>query len=98
MTKKYILEIDENQARTLEKALDLYSRIGMGQLREIINVLRYDERLDNKNLEVARNILDNVKLLVFGDDFYGIYSHEVPDVYRVAWDIQRVIRHQLWLD
>jgi len=101
----YLLEIDERQARILNDALDLYSRIGIGQLEEIANNFRWfnDPRLKDNwdKLDIARSLLDSIKMLLFKqppNGSYGIYHPDVPDCYRVAWDIQKVIRHHLWLE
>lgn len=40
MTKKVLLELTEEQAVTVKNALDLYSRIGIGQLEEVAEVLK----------------------------------------------------------
>jgi hypothetical protein len=97
--------MDEAQARLLTEALDFYSRIGIGQLEELVNSFRWlcDPRLKDKHheLEVARRMIDSIKLLLFNmpaNASYGIYHQEVPECYRAAWDIQKVIKHQLWLD
>ena len=38
MAKTYTLTLSEEQAQLLVKALDLYSRIGIGQFEEILDV------------------------------------------------------------
>ena len=48
--QKYTLQLTEKQARIISEALDLFSRIGMGQLKEVVSVLRQNP-LPNSNLE-----------------------------------------------
>ena len=39
---KYSIVVDEAQARILAEALDLYMRIGIGQLTEVVRVYNYE--------------------------------------------------------
>lgn len=87
------------------RALDLYSRLGIGQYEEAINFLRFefDPRLKDKDeeYEEAMQRLNEIKMLLFNmhpNASYGIHSREVPDQFRVAWDLMKVVRHQLWKD
>lgn len=103
--KQYQLTIDENQARILIQALDLYSRLGIGQYEEAVSFLKWqsDPRLEGKHEECdkAMKHLNEIKMLLFNmpsNASYGIYSEKVPDCFRAAWDILKVIRHQLWKD
>jgi hypothetical protein len=110
--KNYNIHLNENQLQVLVNALDLYSRIGIGQLEEVEMIYR----LDGRKKQVDRNydtdesteidfdhlhqILNLAKQeLGHGQgSHYGIYSKEVPDAFRVAWDIMKVVRHQLAID
>jgi hypothetical protein len=109
LKKKYQLTLDERQTQTLVAALDLFSRIGIGQFEEIVHHMRFrlDARLkeaaegsyDYRKADLATKLMDLAKYTLFGhppNGSYGIHSHEVPDEYRVAYDIQQVIRHELW--
>lgn len=72
------------------KALDLYSRIASGDFMEILGVnsfFSYDGRL--------RRIGEKIFGLGWGF-CYGI-SH-AGDRFKVAYDMQQVIRHQIWKD
>ena len=106
---KYNLTITEEQARTLISALDLYSRIGMGQFEEVEMIYRYDSRksvnYDGEETveydgDKFRELLKECKKLLghHSNGSYGIYSHQVPDSFRVAWDLKKVIRHRLAWD
>ena len=52
-------------------------------------------------MDAARKLLDEAKKVITGHDSnasFGIHSTEVSDKARIAYDIQQVIRHQLWKD
>lgn len=91
--KQYNLTITENQAKLLVKALDFYSRIGMGQFEELVRLLS-DERCNN--FGIANDLMYVVKSVLFGKNHFGIMSKELPDNFRIAWDIRKVIEHQFW--
>lgn len=99
--KKWQLTINHNQALTLIQALDLYSRIFMGQIEEIT---RYGKALlpAVPSGELAE-WFNNIKAKMFpelpsGHAYHGIHSPEIDDVARVAWDLQQVIRHRVSWD
>jgi hypothetical protein len=97
------VEISEKQARIIISALDFYSRIGIGQFREIVSAFSWwqrDEQWLNHRDEVERLIHDaqfNLTGMPFNAS-YGIFSPEVPESAKIAWDIQQVIRHRLAWD
>lgn len=103
--QKYTLQLTENQARIISEALDLFSRIGMGQLKEVVSVLRQNP-LPNSNLEERINFLSEIrnkldilaKYWMKGPGYHGITSKLISDKFRIAWDIQQVIRHRLAWD
>lgn len=107
MSKSYTLHLTEKQARVIVNALDLYSRIGMGQLKEVAYVLRQnplpkaDPELDAR-ITLLSDIRDRLDTLsrywMNGSGYYGITSKSISDVFRTAWDIQQVIRHRLAWD
>ncbi len=99
--KTYTLNMSEEQAQILVRALDLYSRIGIGQFEEILDV--YDplhKRVPVEARDAARRLLNSVKA-VYGhpaNGSNGIHSPEVRDEFRAAYDIQQVVRHRLAFD
>lgn len=104
----YNLKIDEKQAHVLIKALDLYSRIKCGQIKEVGHVLRWaicaGERTapDTANMELADQLLDKVQMLYFPElplpgASYGIREAPGTDE-KIAYDIQQVVRHRLAWD
>jgi hypothetical protein len=58
-SKTYQLSVNQTQARVLQEALDLYSRILMGQLSEVSHKIHgpYDHQEANKYLEIAKTII-----------------------------------------
>lgn len=96
----YRLTINEKQADLIVRALEFYERVGgLGQLEVVTEPWIF--RCGADKLEDARRALAQAKsyLTGFGHGAsYGIYSPEVPDEHRVAYDLQQVIRHRLAWD
>ena len=92
---KYILEMTEAQARNLVRALDLYSRIGMGQLEAVDQEVRMwsDESLSSH--EEREESIKSLKTALFGfaRGHRAIMSERVHDQYRLAWDTMKVVRY-----
>jgi hypothetical protein len=102
--KPYQLFLTEKQAQVLVNALDLYSRIGMGQLSEVAYVLRLNA-LGNPNgqadalAKVEKLTREAASYWMGGSgSYYGIFSDKINDSFRVAWDLQQVIRYRLAWD
>lgn len=85
----------ENQARVLMRALDLYSRVRMGQFRTISYLFTPYREFD---WTVVDYHLDATKRAIFPEldtnAYYGIFNDEVGDA-KNAWDIHQVVRHAL---
>lgn len=94
---QFTLHLSEGQLNVLEKALDFYSRGGMGQLSELIRVVcegrseAYGSIMDHSRLcfESAIRYVD------LPGGVRSISSPEISDEFRVAYDIQQVTRHAL---
>lgn len=97
-SKRYALTITEEQAKTLVNAIDLYQRIGMGQLDEVkfIAVPSPGHKLNFVELDQTIAIL-KMQLLGWPNigTSHSIMSNVLPDKFRVAWDIQQVIRYRI---
>ena len=97
--KKVKIEVDEQQARVILKALDLYGRIHMGQLDEIYSVLRND----GKDMGVGRNEFEyefcKLKKLLFPELEHRYSYHaiggNIPEGPKVAYDMIQVIRNKM---
>ena len=99
--KKWQITVDHSQALALIQALDLYSRIFMGQIEEIT---RYGSAMIPAvpSGELAE-WFNNIKLRMFpelpsGHAYHGIHSPKIDDTARVAWDLQQVIRYRVSWD
>lgn len=94
----YRLTLSKSQAETLIRALDLYTRIGLGQLEEIAHMFAFEISPDEKDR--LRAHLDQAKLVLGhpANGSHGINSIEVDDDFRAAYDIQQVVRHRLAWD
>lgn len=102
---KWNLLIDEEHASVIINALDLYSRLLMGQIEELDRFFRdlgFREREDvykKIDVEVLEALVGMLKAATFPgcpkNGSYGIYNEEISDKARVAWDIHQVIRHRL---
>lgn len=93
MTKKYLLELTEKQAFALEKATDLMTRIGLGQVLEVLRYL--PKRGDEFDHREARHTLKNlIHLLGFSGEgeSHGIGNLAVPPETHVAYDVGAVLR------
>jgi len=99
LTKKYRLELTEEQAVLVKKALDFYSRIHIGQFGEILNLFRFKDRESERLLyPKAKETVDYLKHLLTGLDSsasYGVFSLEAHEDCRRAFDIVQVIRNKI---
>jgi hypothetical protein len=94
----------------LVSALDFYSRLFLGQTDELANLARWNgvgvfadgqpkEGWDNAY--AAEEILAQAHGLLTGmhrNASHGIFNTAVPEDARIAWDLQKVIRHRLAWD
>ena len=96
---KYKLEIDTDQAKIIDLALDLYTRIGQGMFEEILWHPRYAFKTNTDNLPEARIILDRLKKLLTGND-PNVYDGmgQLTDEDHIAYDLHQVIRYRLAWD
>jgi hypothetical protein len=96
---KFVLTLTASQAQTLVEALDLFSRIGIGQINEVESVVtRYGMDRKEHSYEAVKNALDFIKLELMGfqqGGSYGIFHQKVHNIFKEAWDLQQVIRHKL---
>lgn len=104
----YTISINEHHLRVMKEALDLYSRIGLGQFDEVERLWRDDGRkkADHKYNETEEIDFDGMReklkelkqMIGFTNGSWGIHCLSVPDHFRIAWDIKRVLRHRLAWD
>ena len=93
---RFIGNFSQEQVQVLNAALDMYSRVGMGQLEVAIG-----EEIQNQNLDkiyprtAVRHLLYAIKEMVWGfsaNASYGIYAEEVPVRARTAYDLKQIMR------
>lgn len=95
------LKINETQAKTIIKALDLYSRLQMGQIHELGTPYSgpFTKQIEKADKEKLEDILNELKQTLFPElsqgAFYGIFSQEVPDEAKISYDMIQVIRNHL---
>lgn len=98
---KYKIELNEEQVNTLIKALDLYSRIGLGQFHEILDwQFNWNKNISYENDNYICEQLDLIKFILTdfsSNEYRGICSPDTPERCKVAFDIQQVVRYcQAW--
>lgn len=107
--KKVVLEITPEQAYAVAKALDLYSRMGLGQVREIGHLVRAGAIPFKKDIaadgpggmidraESIDSLLGQVStLLGFQPNAsFGLGSPRVPTDSLRAYEIQKVLQQAL---
>jgi len=86
--------ISEHQAHVLIEALELYSRIGMGQFHQIWHVFDFPSGADTDRLFDELRYEGGLK----HGQYYGIRNSKIRDSFRISWDIYQVIRHRLAWD
>lgn len=97
---KYILELNEEQAKTVAQACEFFARIKMGQFSEIPFLLLADELPGTEycaRRDAANNYLQNARKAIY-PELHGIgHSYGVgkfADADR-AFDVYQVLRHAM---
>lgn len=97
---KYNLTLDKEQLDVLQKSLDLYARIQMGQLSQLTNP--YLIPLPDADYSQVEDTLKELKTKMFPElpenSYYSIKSKKIADPIRQAVDILEVINHRLAWD
>jgi hypothetical protein len=95
---KIKLEMDRERAIMLMRACEIIARIGMGQFKDMVELLRPD-----MNYDEAADIEFYLKERIFpelsGNAFHSMGSIKVAEPTQVAWDAYQNIRREIsWLD
>lgn len=95
---QFQITVNLQQLAVLNQAADLLSRIGMGQIAEIV------QYTPNKNAEDRTELryeLGHLQAMATGlensNAYHRILSTEVPEASRIAYDLHRVFRYTLSL-
>lgn len=98
--KKYRFDLDEKQAELLVQALDLATRLHLGQTN-IVGEYLQGCATRNVDHEVVDAALGRLRQEFFGftrNESFGILSEKISDDARVMWDMHQVLRHRLSWD
>lgn len=93
------LELTDKQVLVVMEALDHYSRTGMGQLEDVAHLLeKYYPEIKDK-WELIEKHIRPLKRAAFhwsgshsGNGSWSITSHKIPEPFRMAYEMQQVIR------
>lgn len=99
----YKVTLTKEQVEILLPAIDLASRIHLGQISEVANYCNHRTNLRKTDFYEGREALNNFKRLVMPPDFgdgtsYGICNTDVSDEARALHDIFQVLRNKLAWD
>ena len=92
----FTLTLDEVDTLILIKALDLYARLGTGQIEEVKELFRDTMPIDN--MDEALQLLLEAKLLmtgIHGRGSHGIANPAVGSRYRRAYEICGTLQHAI---
>ena len=82
-----------SQARVVMRALNLYSRLHMGQVDELMFLFGYRRTFDR---EQVRSIIRELRARLFpelsANEYYSVSDEHVGDG-RDAWDVQQAMRY-----
>lgn len=92
---KYTIEVNEEQAKVISLALDIFSRMEGGQLEWVFSMIpwKYHEKLES-----VEPMLKELQLLLTGMQHGNLGIGNVSDSARIAFDLHQVIRHRLAWD
>jgi hypothetical protein len=93
---KYQCELTELQLQIIQDALDFLFRMRMGQIQEI-------HQIRPKGPRIPDELMGQLKVELFPElgtlgSYHSIYSTDLPDECRTAYDLVQVIRHRLSWD
>lgn len=103
---KYNLELTEAQTEVVRDALDLYLRIRLGQIEEVLEPWLFTIRANGTEMtpeeaDASRMLLELTKKALTGfvrQESFSISNPLVPDQARVASDLRQVIVQRLTWD
>lgn len=95
--RKYILEMNEDQAQILTDALEFYARMSIGQWKELADIsldMRDDEYFEKR--EALVNGLKKLRAIAYPELPYdGSYSVTAKPLACLAWELYTVMRHRI---
>jgi len=94
----YTLTLSKEQIRVINHALEIMVRMGLGQIHTAVDLCYLFQTKDPKKV---KNLCDELQKELTGLESgtsWGIHNKEISEDYRIACDIEQVIRHQLYND
>lgn len=94
---KIQIECTEKELNLINQTLELYARLSMGQIKEILQINTINSIIED--LDMAELKCDHLKQEIFGlshGAFLSIGNKNVKDDARIAFDLHQTIRHELW--
>jgi len=96
--EKYNLRITEDQADIIMLALDLYTRLSVGQFHNLKDI-SFEKDKEGMNKEPSEETLKKLHTEMFPslmsyNASYGIHSPKLPDKIREAYDIYKVMMYE----
>jgi hypothetical protein len=90
----YHIDLNTEHMQVLIQALDLYSRVGMGQFEEVAHVF------ESRRNETLLTALNGAKVAVglHPNSHRSISAEAVADSFKTAFDIKQVLRHRMAWD
>ena len=92
---KVTIECTANQLQLINLALDIYSRLGIGQI-EAMKSPAMPIIPDWDKFYLWVDLFKQEVFALEGAHSYGIMAEKVSESCRAAYDMQQVIRHELW--
>jgi hypothetical protein len=89
----YKLELNEDHLTTIQSALELYFRVGMGQMDYILQQPDYFHKTNPE----SKLLLDQLHIVLTGmapNQFHSIRADKISNTNRTAYDIYQSIRHK----
>lgn len=106
--RKVFLEMSEQTADRVYRALDFFTRIGIGQFAEVLDLARMGTlkrrdglTVDLDELERGKRLLDELKYTLLGfapGASHGVHSQNVSPEVQEMWVLAKALRHRLAWD
>ncbi len=102
--RRYQLKgLTEAHMQSLLQALDFMNRMGMGQFRELFDLVDSEFKANKTERDEAEKLLFRARSIMMPglngpNNYHSIRSPTIKDTYRVLYDMQQVIRHRLAWD
>lgn len=94
MDRKYTLVMNETQMKLIARALDLHSRVQMGEITAVMKALEGTECLWNRVSAVEGGLKDVEHIIRPEGGYMGIHHPLLVDDARVAYDLIQVLKHE----